>query len=112
MAGAFFDLAPKSPGLRVRVRLQPAGRADKVLGLALDADGAVVLKATVTKPPEGGKANAALIKLLAKEWKVAKSTIEVIQGQTNRNKVLHLRGNADDLAAALGTWTKTKGFDA
>lgn len=111
MAGAFFDLAPKTDGLRVRLRLQPAGRADKILGLAQDAAGQVALKATVTKPPEGGKANAALIKLLAKEWKVAKSTLEVIQGQTSRNKVLHLAGDGDALTALLHAWTKNKGFD-
>ena len=110
---AFFELAPKADGgLRVRVRLQPAGRADQVLGLAQDTDGRVALKATVTKPPEGGKANAALIKLLAKEWRVAKSTLKVIQGQTSRNKVLHLAGDGDALAALLHAWTKDKGLDA
>lgn len=112
MAGAFFEPAPKTDGLRVRVRLQPAGRADQVAGVIEGPDGQAALKVSVTKPPEDGKANAALIKLLAKEWKLAKTTLEVIQGQTSRNKVLSLSGDGDALAALLQAWTKTKGFDA
>lgn len=110
MAGAFFDSAPKSDGLRVRVRLQPSGRADAILGLGQDADGNTALKATVTTVPEGGKANQALIKLLAKEWKVAKSTLEVLQGQTSRTKVMYLAGDATQLADVLNAWAAAKGF--
>ena len=112
MSGPFFEPAPKADGLRVRLRLQPGGRADAVLGLIPDANGVASLKASVTKAPEGGKANAALIKLLAKEWKVAKTTLEVVQGQTSRTKVLHLGGDPHTLAAMLDAWAKEKGFDA
>jgi len=112
VAGAFFDFAPKLGGLRVRVRLQPAGRADQVLGLAEDVDGTQALKVTVTKVPEGGKANQALIKVLAKEWRVAKSTLEVLQGHTSRTKVLHLAGDANELADVLNTWAAAKGLNA
>ncbi len=112
MAGAFFDFAPKLGGLRVRVRLQPAGRADQVLGVAQGVDGTLSLKVTVTKVPEGGKANQALIKLLAKEWRVAKSTLEVLQGHTSRTKVLHLAGDANELADVLDTWAAAKGLNA
>lgn len=112
MAAAFFERAPKGSGLRIRVRLQPQGPADKVQGLMLDADGVAHLKASVTKPPEGGKANAALIKLLAKEWKVAKSDLEVLQGQTSRTKVLGLGGDVDELAARLDAWAEEKGLSA
>lgn len=112
MAARFFDVGPKADGLRVRVRLQPAGRADRVLGIVADTDGLMALKATVTKAPEGGKANAALIKLLAKEWKVAKTTLEVVQGQTSRTKVLHLGGDAEQLADVLNAWAAAKGISA
>jgi len=108
-AGAFFESAPKQDGLRVRVRLQPAGRADQVQGLTETVEGQWAMKVTVTQAPEGGKANAALIKLLAKQWKVAKTTVEVIQGQTSRNKVLHLAGDAKQLAGVLNAWAADKG---
>lgn len=110
MPGAFFESGAN--GVKIRVRLQPAGRADQVLGLMQDADGQAALKASVTKAPEGGKANAALIKLLAKEWKVAKTTLEVIQGHSSRSKTLHLAGDGLELAARLTAWSESKGWDA
>jgi uncharacterized protein (TIGR00251 family) len=42
----------------------------------------------VQSPPMDGKANAALIKLLSKEFGVPKSNIEIIRGLTSREKVL------------------------
>lgn len=44
------------------------------------------LKISVTAPPEKGKANKAVITLLAKELGVAKTTIELIRGSTARIK--------------------------
>lgn len=76
----------------------------------VDANANGVLKASVTKAPEDGKANQALIKMLAKEWRMAKSTIEVIQGHTSRNKVLLLSGDAAILQKNIGAWASTQGF--
>ena len=69
-----------------------------------DANGNKVLKASVTKAPEDGKANQALIKMLAKDWKVAKSLMDVIQGQTSRNKVVLISGDAPALNKLIGAW--------
>lgn len=41
----------------------------------------------VTVVPEGGKANAAVVKLLSKEFGIAKSRFDLIRGQTSRDKV-------------------------
>ncbi|OGC23760.1 YggU family protein [candidate division WOR-1 bacterium RIFOXYB2_FULL_42_35] len=46
------------------------------------------LKVKVTAPAVDGKANKALIELLAKHFKVKKNAISIIQGQTSRNKVV------------------------
>jgi uncharacterized protein (TIGR00251 family) len=46
--------------------------------------------ATVQAPPVDGKANAALIKLLAKEFGVAKSRIKIKSGQTSRLKLVEI----------------------
>ncbi len=102
MTGGFFEIA--AHGLLIRVRLRPAGRRDGILGLAEGVDGRPVLKATVTRAPENGKANQALIKMLAREWKVAKSSFEVYQGHTSRNKTLKLHGDASELATLLDAW--------
>ncbi|HAD88297.1 MAG TPA: hypothetical protein DCG48_13125 [Rhodospirillaceae bacterium] len=107
MAGPF---APTAGGLSVRLRLTPGGRANRIEGVIPDADGGRVLKAQVTAAPEKGKANQALVKMLAKEWGIAKSGIEVVQGQTARNKTLLIRGDGAALAEAMTNWCKTKGW--
>lgn len=50
------------------------------------------LKIRVTVPPEGGKANKAVIELLSKALKVPKSSIEIVRGDTSRNKVIFISG--------------------
>ncbi len=49
------------------------------------------LEVRVTSPPDQGKANTALVKLLAKEWKVPSSDISIASGATSRNKKLLLQ---------------------
>ncbi|MDR2554087.1 MAG: DUF167 domain-containing protein [Fibromonadaceae bacterium] len=48
-------------------------------------------KARIQCPPVDGKANDALIKLLSKEFGVAKNSIEIIKGKTSRNKMVLIR---------------------
>jgi len=45
-------------------------------------------KAYLTAPPVEGKANAALIQFLAKEWGIKPSTITLVSGFTNRDKII------------------------
>jgi len=47
----------------------------------------------VTVPPENGKANAQVLRLLARELGVAKSQLEILRGATGRDKIIRvLRG--------------------
>jgi uncharacterized protein len=96
-------------GLRVRVRLTPKASRDKIDGVVLDADGKAAVKASVTAVPEDGKANAALIKMLAKEWRIPKSAMDVVQGATDRRKTILisgdlLSGDGAEWAARLDQW--------
>ena len=88
----------------MRVRLTPKASANRVAGTVTGPDGGVQLKAAVTAVPENGKANAQLIKLLAKAWKVPKSSLSVVAGATERNKVLFLAGDPEDLLPRLEHW--------
>ncbi len=45
---------------------------------------------SVTSVPENGKANEAIIKILSKELKCAKTKISVTSGDKNRNKILKI----------------------
>lgn len=91
-------------GVRVAVRLTPRASRTAVQGLAADADGGTVLKVAVTAVPEHGRANAALIKLLAKEWRLPKGAIDVTGGATDRRKTLTVRGETAALTRQLEKW--------
>ena len=64
-------------------------------------DGATVLRMRVKAVPDKGKANAAVLVLLAKALGVPKSAITLVAGDTARQKTLHIAGDSDALAAAL-----------
>lgn len=91
-------------GLLVDLRLQPGASRARVDGVATLDDGATVLKVRVTEPPEGGKANAALIKLLAKAWKLPKSSLSLVAGHTDRRKTLAVTGDPAALRRELEGW--------
>lgn len=91
-------------GVRLALRLQPRASRNRIDGIAARSDGALVLSARVTAPPEGGKANAAAVALLAKAWGLPKRDIQVISGATDRNKVFHIAGDPAVLLPRLGAW--------
>ena len=101
--------AAVSDGLRLRVRLTPKARRSAIDGLAPEADGSVTLKVAVTAVPEKGRANEALIELLAKEWRIARSRITLEGGATERRKLLHLAGDPIALEALLTEWLARHG---
>lgn len=101
MSSPASPLAPRSDGVTLAVRLTPKASANRIQGLVAEAGGDIVLKAAVTAPPEKGKANAALIKLLAKAWSLPKTSLTVISGATDRNKVLHIEGDPDRLMTQI-----------
>jgi uncharacterized protein (TIGR00251 family) len=90
--------------LRVAVRLTPKAARERIDGVATEADGRRVLKVAVTAVPEDGKANAALIKLLSKQWKVPKSAITITAGATDRRKTLFVSGDGEALRRRLEQW--------
>ena len=91
-------------GLRVAVRVQPGASRTGIDGLKVLDDGQVVLAIRVGAAPEGGKANAALVKLLAKTWKLPKSAVAVITGHGGRRKIVHIDGDPAALQACLHAW--------
>ncbi|HEV2335572.1 MAG TPA: DUF167 family protein [Stellaceae bacterium] len=88
--------------MRIAVRLTPRARADRLIGVARLGDGAPILKVTVTAPPAEGRANAALLQLLAKEWNVPRRDLAILGGQKSRNKVVGITGDPALLLKRLG----------
>jgi uncharacterized protein (TIGR00251 family) len=50
------------------------------------------LKISVNAPPVDGKANEAVIRVLAQTLSVPKANIEILRGETGRRKTVRIRG--------------------
>ncbi|CAO3414964.1 DUF167 domain-containing protein [Azospirillum doebereinerae] len=94
-------LEPVEEGLRLTLRVTPKASRNAIAGLADTAAGGRALKVTVTAVPENGKANEAVIKLLSKAWKLPKTSLTVVAGATDRNKILHVAGDPAALMPRL-----------
>jgi hypothetical protein len=81
--------------------VQPKAKRNRIAGVLAEADGGAALKLAVGAPPEDGKANAAVIALLAAAMGVAKSAVFVVSGATDRRKVVEIRGDAAALDGRL-----------
>ncbi len=53
------------------------------------------VKVKITAQPVEGKANKALIEFLSKKFKIPKTSIEIVKGETNKEKTLFFR--TDDI---------------
>lgn len=90
------------------VRLTPKAKADRFVGLADLGDGGTAIKVAVTAAPEKGRANAALLALLAKEWRLPKSSLRLVAGETDRRKVVRIEGGDAALKRTLEDWLTRK----
>ena len=77
-----MDIEP-GPRANFPVKVQPRASRDQVVGYR---EG--VLQLRVTAPPDKGRANAAVVSMLAQALGVAKSRVSIVRGQTSRNKVV------------------------
>jgi uncharacterized protein YggU (UPF0235/DUF167 family) len=90
---------PHAEGAVLYVRAQPGGRTNAVRG---EHDGC--LKVSVTQVAERGKANEALVDVLAAALKVRRNQIVRLAGETDRRKKFLIRDvRADELRAKLAT---------
>jgi hypothetical protein len=83
---------------RINVRLTPHGGRDAIDGWRDDT-----LLARVSTVPADGAANASLIQLLAKELRVAPSTITLVSGAQSRVKTIEIADMPlDEIRRRLG----------
>src|SRR5262245_41601929 len=92
-----INLVDHAEGCVLTVRAQPTAKRNAVMG-----EHAGSLKVAVTAPPEDGRANQALIEVLAKALAVKRSQLEIVSGHAQREKRLLIRGKkAQDLHEIL-----------
>ncbi|MBI4847420.1 MAG: YggU family protein [Nitrospirae bacterium] len=76
--------------LTLKIKVEPRSSRAGIVGPYGDA-----LKVKLTAPPVEGKANKELINLLAKEYGIAKKDVEIISGESSKNKIVKLHGVRD-----------------
>ncbi len=85
MTGELFDVAKE--GLVLRVRVQPGAGTSAVVGVHGHA-----LKVRVAAPPVSGRANDALLALLARALAVPAPAVTISSGGTGRDKRVLVTG--------------------
>ncbi len=82
---------------KIKVRVQPGASKNEIQGFQDD-----VLRIKLTAPPVEGKANKALIALLADALRLSKSSITIVTGQSGREKLVEVEGlSVDELRRRL-----------
>jgi uncharacterized protein len=78
---------------RVRLRVSPGSRKTELAGRHGDG-----WKVRVSAPPEGGRANDAVLELLAERVGLPRRALSIVSGQTSRDKVVEMNGIDQDEA--------------
>lgn len=81
-------LVGSKDGVRVSLKVSPAAKSSELKGLY----GERSVKLSVAAPPERGRANAEVERILARLLGVGTSEVEVIRGASGRDKVALVRG--------------------
>lgn len=96
MSGILIQFVEKDGSIIFSVRVVPKSSKSEVVG---ERGGA--LKVKLKSPPVDGAANAELIKTLAKFFNAPQSAVEILKGQTSKNKRIKISGLSGLNAASL-----------
>jgi len=82
-----LKIEPHGNGVRLSVKVVPGASRDRIVGELGDS-----LKISVSAPPEGGKANQAVVELLARALSIPQNAVEILSGHGSPRKVVALGG--------------------
>jgi len=74
----------------------PRARGDRIDGVVNGR-----LKIAVTVPPAENRANEAVLRLLAKEWRLPRMALSIAGGARSRDKLVHIAGDPKELMSRL-----------
>ena len=83
-------------GIKFGIKVVPNSSKCEISGMIEDS-----LKIKLDVPPIEGKANEKLLKFLSKLLEVPKTSISIISGEAGKNKILFIKGNAEELSLKL-----------
>lgn len=92
-----FTVRDTPNGAQFALRVQPRASRNAIVGTMGNA-----VKLAITAPPVDGKANQAVVEYLSDLFRVPKSSIVIVSGETGRNKLIAIRGmRAEQVLTAL-----------
>lgn len=99
MGGVTWGPLRETPdGVELRVWAQPGASTSEIVGIQGQA-----LKIRLAAPAQEGRANAALLTVLARALGIPKSQVTLLQGQKSREKIIFIRNlTAQEVAQRLG----------
>jgi len=83
-----FHLHDGKKGAALAIRVTPRARKNEIVEISSDG----TIRIRLTAPPVENKANQALIEFLSEILGVPKSQIEIVAGQTGRDKLVSILG--------------------
>ncbi len=92
-------LRPATPGWLLELHVQPGARVTEVQGLHGTA-----LKLRLAAPPVDGKANQELVRFIARTIGVGRSDVELVSGQTSRQKRVRIKNDLPATAVISALW--------
>ena len=88
-------------GICIDIRLTPMASVSKIIGIRPSSDEGQMLTVYVTAVPEKGKANAALLKMLAKCWGIPKTSLGIRAGSKDRHKTIFVNSLDADILVRI-----------
>ncbi len=96
-----LPMAATADGVRLAVKVTPKAAHERIEGIVADADGRPRLKVAVTAAAEHGRANAAVLALLARVLHRPLSAFTLERGAGGRRKTLRIEGEITQLRTSL-----------
>jgi len=87
-----IEIQERDGGVTLRVRVVPRASRSMIAG---EIDGAVKIR--IASPPVDGAANEELVRFLAKLLGVGRSSVQILAGQTSKNKIIGVSGISVEL---------------
>lgn len=77
--------------MKISIKVITYAKKSEVVGDDIDLLGVRILRVKISQPPEDGKANKALIELLADYLKIKKNLITIIAGEKSTHKIVEIK---------------------
>jgi uncharacterized protein (TIGR00251 family) len=77
--------------MKISIKVITHAKKSEVVADEIDLFGARILRVKISQPPEDGKANKAMIELLAEYLQVKKNSITIIAGEKSTHKIVEIK---------------------